>query len=183
MPHHHSPKHAPASQIAVLPFSNATGDANVEYLSDGITEGVINSLSQLPQLRVMARSTVFHYKGRDIDPQKIGRDLNVRAVLTGTLVQHGDDVRVQAELVDVGNGSELWGEQYHEKLSDALALQEDIAKQVSEKLRVRLNGEEKSRISRHSTIDPESIKRSRKTPAMLRRMLDWPIATTTSAGA
>jgi len=146
----------PIDSIAVLPFSNATGDANVEYLSDGITEGVINSLSQLPQLRVMARSTVFHYKGRDIDPQKIGRDLNVRAVLTGTLVQHGDDVRVQAELVDVGNGSELWGEQYHEKLSDALALQEDIAKQVSEKLRVRLNGEEKSRISRHSTIDPES---------------------------
>src|SRR5947207_10123471 len=115
----------PIDSIAVLPFSNATGDANVEYLSDGITEGVINSLSQLPQLRVMARSTVFHYKGRDIDPQKIGRDLNVRAVLTGTLVQHGDDVRVQAELVDVGNGSELWGEQYHEKLSDALALQED----------------------------------------------------------
>src|SRR6266699_1194045 len=106
----------PIDSIAVLPFSNATGDANVEYLSDGITEGVINSLSQLPQLRVMARSTVFHYKGRDIDPQNIGRDLNVRAVLTGTFAQHGDSVRVQTELVEVSNGSQIWGEQYDRKM-------------------------------------------------------------------
>jgi TolB-like protein len=112
-----------------LPFMNTSGDPNIDYLSDGVTEGVINSLSQLPQLRVMARSTVFHYKGRDTDPQKVGHDLNVGAVLTGTFVQHGDSVRVQTELVDVGSGSELWGEQYERKLADMAAVQQEIAKE------------------------------------------------------
>ena len=136
--------------IAVLPFVNASGDPNVEYLSDGITEGVINSLSQLPHMRVMARSTVFHYKDRDADPQKVGHDLAVRAVLTGTLARYGEAVRLQTELVDVSNGSELWGEQYDRKLSDIAAVQQEIARDISDKLKFRLTGAEKSRINKRA---------------------------------
>jgi eukaryotic-like serine/threonine-protein kinase len=142
--------------IAVLPFMNTSGDPNIDYLSDGVTEGVINSLSQLPQLRVMARSTVFHYKGRDTDPQKVGHDLNVGAVLTGTFVQHGDSVRVQTELVDVGSGSELWGEQYERKLADMAAVQQEIAKDISDRLRLRLTGEEKGKLTKRATESGEA---------------------------
>jgi len=147
---------SPIDSIAVLPFTNATGDPNVEYLSDGIAEGVMNSLSQLPQLRVMARSTVFHYKGRDIDPQKVGRDLNVRAVLTGTLSQRGDILRVQTELVNVSNGSELWGEQYDRKLSEIGTVQQEIALDISEKLRLRLTGDEKTSLNKRATQSGEA---------------------------
>jgi serine/threonine-protein kinase len=142
--------------IAVLPFVNTGNDPNVEYLSDGITEGVIDSLSQLPQLRVMAWSTVSHYKGRDSDPQNVGRDLNVRAVLAGTFVQHGDAVQVRVELVDVTNGSELWGERYSGNLANALTLQKDIVKEASDKLRVRLSSEEKGRLTSGYEANPES---------------------------
>ena len=148
--------HETIDSIAVLPFVETSGDPNVEYLSDGITEGVIDSLSQLPQLRVMAWSTVSHYKSRDTDPQKVGRDLNVRGVLAGTFVQHGDTLQVRAELVNVTNGSELWGEQYSGKLADALTLQEDIVKEVSEKLRARLSSEEKGRLSGQHETNAES---------------------------
>jgi len=110
--------------IAVLPFANKSGDPNAEYLSDGITEGIINSLSRLPQLHVMARSTVFRYKGRSDDPQKIGGDLKVRAVVTGRIVQRGDALDIQAELVDVSSGSQLWGENYGRSLSDASRTQQ-----------------------------------------------------------
>src|SRR5205807_10254620 len=123
--------------VDILAFVNTTGDPNVEYLSDGVTEAVINSLSQLRQLRVMARTTVFHYKGRDADPQKVGRDLNVRAVLTGTFVQHGDSVRVETELVNVADGSEIWGDQYDRKLSEMTPIQQEIARDISEKLKLR----------------------------------------------
>ena len=142
--------------IAVLPFVNASGDPNVEYLSDGVTEGVINSLSRLPHLRVLARSTVFHYKGRETDPQKVGHDLNVRGVLTGTFVQHGDSVRVQAELVNVTNGSQMWGEQYDRKMSDIAAVQEEIAEDISDKLRLRLTGEEKNRLNKRPVVNAEA---------------------------
>jgi serine/threonine protein kinase/tetratricopeptide (TPR) repeat protein len=142
--------------IAVLPFVNRSGNPNVEYLSDGVTEGVINSLSRLPQLRVLARSTVFHYKGHDNDPQRVGHDLNVRGVLTGTFVQHGDSVRVQAELVDVSNGSQMWGEQYDRKMSDMAAVQEEIAEDISDKLRLRLTGEEKSRLNKRPVVNAEA---------------------------
>ncbi len=148
--------HDNIDSIAVLPFVETSGDPNVEYLSDGITEGVIDSLSRLPQLRVMAWSTVSHYKSRDTDPQKVGRDLNVRAVLAGTFVQHGDTVQVRAELVNVTNGSELWGDQYTGKLADALTLQEDIVKEVSEKLRARLSSEEKGRLTGQHETNAES---------------------------
>src|SRR5437588_985581 len=140
--------HKAIDSVAILPFVNTTGDPNVEYLSDGVTEGVINSLSQLRQLRVMARTTVFHYKGRDADPQKVGRDLNVRAVLTGIFVQHGDSVRVQTELVEVSNGSQIWGEQYDRKMADISTVQQEIARDISDKLRLRLTGEESKRLKR-----------------------------------
>ncbi len=116
-----------------------------------ITESIINSLSQLSQIRVIARSTVFHYKGKEIEPQRIGRELGVRAVLTGKVVQRGDGLSVQAELVDVANGSQLWGQQYNQKLSDVLAVQEEISRKISENLQLKLSGEEQKRLTkRHS---------------------------------
>jgi serine/threonine protein kinase len=109
-------RHAtPIDSIAVLPFVNTNGDPSMEYLSDGMTEGLINKLCRLPHVRVMARSTVFRFKGRSDDPQKIGGSLNVRAVLTGRLVERGNTVDVEAELMDVTTGSQLWGEQYSRK--------------------------------------------------------------------
>jgi TolB-like protein len=122
---------AAIDSIAVLPFANTNGDPNTEYLSDGITESIISSLSQLSQLRVMARSTVLRYKGKDVDPQKVGHDLGVGAVLTGRLIQQGDNLTIRTELVNVSDGTELWGQQYNRKLSDALVLEEEIAKEIS----------------------------------------------------
>jgi eukaryotic-like serine/threonine-protein kinase len=142
--------------IAVLPFVNTSGDTNAEYLSDGITEGVINSLSRLPQVHVMARSTVFRYKGRSDDPQKIGEDLKVRAVLTGRVVQRGDALDIQAELVDVSSGSQLWGEDYNRKLSDASGIQQEIARDISDNLRLRLTAEEKTRLAQPATGSAEA---------------------------
>lgn len=142
--------------IAVLPFANASNDSNSEYLSDGITESVINSLSQLPKLRVMARSTAFRYKGKDADPQKVGQELHVGAVLSGRLLQRGDVVIVQAELVDVEKGSQLWGGQYNRKAGDVFALQEDLSKEISEKLRLRLTGEDRQRLGKRYTENAEA---------------------------
>ncbi len=144
------------TSVAVLPFANLGSDPNAEYLSDGITEGVINSLSRLPQLRVMARTTVFRYKGREDDPQKIGHDLGVGAVLVGRIQPRGDWLTVQAELVDVATGSQLWGEQYNRKLADLLAVQDEISREISEKLRLRLTGEEKSRLASTRVVNPEA---------------------------
>ncbi|MGH9252994.1 MAG: protein kinase domain-containing protein [Vicinamibacterales bacterium] len=142
--------------VAVLPFVNVTADPDTEYLSDGITESVINTLSQLPQLRVMARNTVFSYKGREVDPRSAGRELQVDAVLTGKVVQQGDAVDIQAELVDVSRGSQLWGRRYRRSLSDILTLQEEIAKELSDTLRLRLTGEERERLSKRYTENTEA---------------------------
>jgi TolB-like protein/Tfp pilus assembly protein PilF len=147
---------AAIESIAVLPFANSTHDPNVEYLSDGVTEGVINGLSQLPRLRVMARSTMFHYKEGANDPRRVGHDLNVAAVLTGTLVQHGDSIRIQTELVNVSNGSQIWGQQYDRKMTDIAAIQEEIAKDISENLRLRLTGEEKSRLNKRAVVNAQA---------------------------
>jgi len=142
--------------VAVLPFVNASTDPDTEYLSDGITESLIGQLSQIPRLKVMARSTVFRYKGRNIDPQKVGRDLNVRAVLTGRVSQRGETLTVSMDLMDVTDGSELWGEQYNRKLADILAVQEDIAREITYKLRLQLKGEEEKRLARHFTENTEA---------------------------
>jgi eukaryotic-like serine/threonine-protein kinase len=142
--------------VAVLPFTNQGNDADTEYLSDGITEEIINSLSRLPQLRVMARTTVYRYKGHDDDPRRIGRDLGVGAVLVGRVLPRGDSFTVQTELVDVSSGTQLWGDQYKGKLDDILGLQEEIAQQVSQKLRLRLSGAEKMEIFKHTTQNSEA---------------------------
>jgi TolB-like protein/Flp pilus assembly protein TadD/predicted Ser/Thr protein kinase len=142
--------------LAVLPFVNASGDPNSEYLSDGITEGLINSLSRLPRLMVMSRNSVFRYKGRENDAQTVGRELKVQAVLTGRVIQRGDNVSISTELVDVRNNSHLWGERYNRKLTDILALQEDLAKDISDGLRLKLSGEEKDRLTKHYTENPEA---------------------------
>src|SRR5262245_38982096 len=142
--------------LAVLPFVNASRDPGADYLSDGISESLINSLSQLPRLRVTARTIAFRYKGSEADPQKVGRDLNVRAVLTGKVLQRGDVLAIQADLVDTANGSQVWGDRYERKLSDLLTVQDEIAKEISEKLRPRLTGEEKKRLTKHSTQSTEA---------------------------
>src|SRR6201981_1923647 len=137
--------------IAVLPFENASADPNAEYLSDGITETLISSLSHLPKLRVMARTTVFRYKGQPLDAQEVGRDLNVRMVLTGRVVLRGDALIIGTELVDVVNGWRLWGEQYNRKLADVLAIQEEIGNEISEKLRLSLTRGERKQLSKRHT--------------------------------
>ena len=142
--------------LAVLPFANAGGDPDAEYLSDGITETIINNLSQLGKLRVAARTTVFRYKGRDADLETVGRELNVRAVLTGKVVQRGDNLRIQAELVDTADGSQLWGQRYNRKTADIFAIEEEIAREISETLRLRLTGEEQKRLGKRHTEDNEA---------------------------
>jgi serine/threonine protein kinase len=139
------------NSLAILPLVNASDDPGAEYLSDGITESIINSLSQLPRLRVMARSTVFRYKGKDVDPQEVGRDLDTRAVLTGRVFQLGGRLIIRTELVDAIDGRQLWGEQYNRDPSDILAVQQEIAEQISEKLRIKLSGEEKKRLAKRPT--------------------------------
>lgn len=147
---------AAVHSVAVLPFANQGANPEMEYLSDGITDGVINSLAQLPQLRVMAHTTVFRYKGKQDDPQKAGRELQVGAVLVGRVQQRGDALSVQAELVDVSTGAQLWGEQFQHSLSDVSALQTEIARDISDKLRLRLTSEEKQRMAKRYTENPEA---------------------------
>jgi serine/threonine protein kinase/tetratricopeptide (TPR) repeat protein len=142
--------------LAILPLANASADPNMEYLSDGITESIINSLSQLPKLRVVPRSTVFRYKGREIDPQQIGRELGVRALLTGRMLQLGDALVIRAELIDVAQESQLWGEQYCRQMTDIFALQAEISQEISQKLRLRLTGEEKKKLAKRDTENTEA---------------------------
>lgn len=142
--------------LAVLPLVNASNDAEMEYFSDGITESIINNLSQLPKLRVVPRSTVFRYKGREVDPQSIGRELNVRAVMLGRVYQHGDSLVIKTELIDVEQESQLWGEQYRRKMTDIFELEEEISREISGKLRLRLSGEEKKRLVKRYTENTEA---------------------------
>lgn len=142
--------------LVVLPFTNGSRDQNVEYLSDGITESLINSLSRLPNVRVMARTTAFRYKGRDLDPQTIGSELKVRAILTGKVLQRGELLVIQADLVDVKDGAQLWGAQYNRPLSDIFTVQAEIAREISEKLRVRLTNEEQERVAQQHTGNIEA---------------------------
>jgi len=142
--------------VAVLPFVNSSGDPNTEYLSDGITESLINSLSQLPHLRVMSRDSAFHYKGKDTDVQTVGRDLGVRAVFKGRVMQRGDDLYISVELVDAHDDSHIWGDQYSRKSSDIFALQGDLAKEMTTALRMRLSGDDEKRMAKSYTTNPEA---------------------------
>src|SRR6202011_293549 len=142
--------------VAVLPMANATSNSEMDYLADGITEGVINHLSRLPGLRVMARTTVFRYRQAQQDPLQIGRDLKVGAVIVGRVTQHGDTLDIATEMVDVSNGSQIWGEQYRRKASDIATVQDDIASDISGQLRVKVSGEEKKHLTEHATENSEA---------------------------
>jgi serine/threonine protein kinase/Flp pilus assembly protein TadD len=142
--------------IVVLPFVNQNNDPNVEYLSDGLTESIINSLTQLPNLKVIPRSSAFRYKGKETDPLKAGKELGVRAVLTGRLLQRGDDLLVSAELIDVRDNKQLWGDHYQRKVSDLLAVQNEIAGAISSNLRPTLSGTDQGKVKKRYTDNVEA---------------------------
>jgi eukaryotic-like serine/threonine-protein kinase len=142
--------------LAVLPFANVTADPNSEYLSDGITESLISSLSQLPDLAVRSRSSVFRYKGKDVDVQKVGNDLGVTALVTGRVTQRGDTIQISAELTNVRSNTELWGAQYSRKSADIISLQQQIAGEIAQKLRSKLSGSEKQQVTKQGTQNPEA---------------------------
>jgi len=144
--------------VAVLPFTNDSADPDAEYLSDGITETLINNLSQIWNLRVVARSTVFRYKGKQADPQKAGSELHVRAVVSGRLLQHGSTLIVRAELMDVATGAQLWGGQYNRQAEDVFLLQGDLSREISEKLQLQLTGDQKQRLTKRYTEDAEAYR-------------------------
>ncbi|HET6929605.1 MAG TPA: protein kinase [Candidatus Acidoferrum sp.] len=144
--------------LAVLPFENTSRDPEHEYLSDGIAGSLINILAAVPKLRVMAQSTVFRFKGRGVDPQSVGRELSVRAVLTGRIIQSGGSLRIGAELVDVATGSRIWGAQYDRKPGDIFTIQDEISNEIWETLRMKLTRAEKKRLSKHQTDDAEAYR-------------------------
>jgi serine/threonine protein kinase/tetratricopeptide (TPR) repeat protein len=148
--------HAPINSVAVLPFANASGDPDTEYLSDGITEGIIDRLSGLPNLKVISRTSAFRYKQGDIDPQKVAKDLRVDALVMGRIVQRGDDLSVSAELVDAREDKQLWGERYSRMVADIPSVQQEIATAISGNLRLRLTMDDKTRLAKSSTVNPEA---------------------------
>jgi TolB-like protein/Flp pilus assembly protein TadD/tRNA A-37 threonylcarbamoyl transferase component Bud32 len=151
-----TPSSETIDSIAVLPFASDASAADAEYLTDGLTEALINGLAQLPGLRVSARSVVFRYKGQNTDPLQIGRDLGVRAVVTGRVAARGDRLVIQADLMSVENGTQLWGDQYNRPVADLMSVQESIATEILDKLRLRLTGEEKARAMRRHTENAEA---------------------------
>ena len=142
--------------IAVLPFTNVNADSSLEYLSDGITENLINSLTQLSNLRVIPRSTAFHFKGKDIDPREVGNALRVRSLLMGRVIQRGNNLNIQLDLIDATTESQIWGAQYSRNLSDLATVQEEIIRGVSQKLQPGLNAEEKTKMARGRTTSAEA---------------------------
>lgn len=142
---------APLDSLAILPFTNVSGDPNTEYLSDGLTESIIYNLSQLTRLKVVPPASVSRYKGQAVDTETVRRDLRVQAIVTGRVVQRGEDLTVSAELIDASENRVLWGQQYNRKLADALALQQEISKAISERLRLRLSGAEEKLVTQNYT--------------------------------
>ena len=142
--------------IAILPFVNQNHDPDAEYLSDGLTESIINNLTQLANLRVIPSASSFRYKGKEIDPLAAGKELGVRAILMGRMMQRGDNLTINAELVDVRDNKQIWGEQYNRKLADALVVQQEISREISERLRTKLSGEELRQLTRRDTSNPDA---------------------------
>jgi eukaryotic-like serine/threonine-protein kinase len=142
--------------LAVLPFTNINADPSTEYLSEGITESLINSLSQLPAIKVRSRNSVFHYKGQEADTQKIGRELDVGAVLVGRVEKRGEDMSVSVELIDTKDNSQIWGERYTRKLSDLLSLQQELSRSITDNLRLRLSGAEDKQLVKNYDTNSES---------------------------
>ncbi len=171
---------APIESIAVLPFVNESGNSELEYLPDGMTESLINGLSQLPKLSVKARSSVFRYKGKQVDPQQVAAELSVQAILTGRVVQRGEDLTLFLALVDA-RGNQIWGEQYNRKLTDLLSLQSQIARDVSNKLRVTLSGADKNKVAKDYTANTEAYQlylrgrfhQSKDMPQELRKAVEY----------
>jgi TolB-like protein/predicted Ser/Thr protein kinase len=147
---------AKIDSIAVLPFTNGGGDANTDYLSDGITESLIGNLAHVPQLKVKSRNSVFHYKGKDVDMQKVGNDLGVSALVSGRVTPHGDNVEVSAELTDVRDNTEIWGQHYSGRSADIISLQQQIAGDIAAKLRSKLSTSEKQQVTKQGTQNPEA---------------------------
>ncbi|HMV84942.1 MAG TPA: protein kinase [Blastocatellia bacterium] len=151
------PPAPPPNSLAVLPLLNAGEDKSIDYLSEGITESIITNLAPLrPKLRVLANSSVSAYKGKNVDPRQAGHELNVRAVLVGKVLQQGEILFIQVELVDATDGTRLWGDRYQRNRADLLAVQEEISRQISEKLQLNLTGEERKLIARRSTQNTEA---------------------------
>jgi len=142
--------------VAVLPFANGGGDPAADYLSDGITESLIDNLTHVPQLKVRSRNSVFHYKGKDVDAHRIGGDLGVSLLVSGRVLQQGDTIEVRAELTDVRDNTEVWGQHYRGKSADILSLQQEIAGDLAEKLRSQLSPSEKQQVTRQGTQSPEA---------------------------
>ena len=172
---------AAIESIAVLPFVNESGNTDAEYLSDGMTETLIGSLSQLPNLNVKARSSVFRYKGKEMNAQTVGKELNVQAILTGRVVQRGQDLILYLELVDAQTGNQMWGEQYNRKQADLISLQSEIARDVSNKLRVKLSGADEQKLAKNYTVNPEAYQLylkgrfhwAKRTPGDFRKAIDY----------
>lgn len=142
--------------IAVLPFVNASGNQETEFLSDGISETLINNFTRIPALRVTARSTAFRYKGKDTEPQTVGKELNVSAILTGKVLQRGDSLSVHVDLINVADGTQIWGNQYNGKASEILDIQQKIARDVSEQLKLKLSGAQEEQITKNYTANSEA---------------------------
>jgi serine/threonine protein kinase/Tfp pilus assembly protein PilF len=167
--------------LAILPLANESRDAEADYLADGITETIINNLSQLPKLRVMARSTVFRYKGRAVDPINAGIELGVRAVLVGRMLCRGDRLIIKVELVDTTDGSHVWGETYNRKMADIFAIEADISSVISEKLRLKLTSAQKQKLTKRHTANTEAYQLylkgrfywNKRTPDSLRRGIEY----------
>jgi serine/threonine protein kinase/Tfp pilus assembly protein PilF len=147
---------APIDALAVLPFTNGSADPESEYLSDGITESLINGLSRLPKVKVMSRSAAFRFKGRETDVLAAGRELGVHAVVTGRVTLRGDDLTVSAELVDAQDGHQLWGERYQQKRADVLEVQDKVATRIADNLRLSLSGDDQQRLTKRYTQNPEA---------------------------
>lgn len=151
-----APAKTPINSLAVLPFVNQNNDANTEYLSDGLADSLTYSLSELPGLRVMSRSSAFRYKGKEADAKTIGGELNVQAILTGRVIQFGDKLTVSTELVSTGDNSVIWGGQFTRQISDVGKLETDIAQAISQKLQFKLSGADEKRLQKNQTESPEA---------------------------
>lgn len=149
-------RNRPIESVAVLPFENRSGNSESEYLSDGLAESLIYRLSQLSNLKVSPRSSAFRYKGKEMDAEKIGNELGVDAVMSGRLTQHGDDLTISVDLIDVRNKKTLWGEQFERKMSDLLATQHEIAATIADKLQLRLSGNDSRGITKQDTTNNEA---------------------------
>src|SRR5262249_11854322 len=142
--------------VAVLPFTNVSGDTNSDYLSDGITESLIASLTHVAELKVKSRNSVFRYKGKDVDAQKVGKDLGVSGLVSGRVTPHGENMEVSAELTNVRDNTEIWGQHYSSKSADIISLQQQIAGDIAEKLRSKLSTSEMQQVTKQGTQNPEA---------------------------